>query len=147
MPDVLIAYASSHGTAREVAERAAEAVRARGSSPRLADLVAGDAPDPAAFDRVLVAASVHAGVHHWDARDWLRRHHAALNRRPTTLLSVSLTADDDTPEARAARPQAMAELIGETAWQPSHAHAVALQPDLAQVDAAARELAAEGAFA
>jgi menaquinone-dependent protoporphyrinogen oxidase len=124
MPDVLIAYATTHGHTRAVAEHVAATLRAEGLEPRLADLGAED-PDPAAFDRVLAAGSLHAGRHQRELRDWARRHAAALGARPSAFLSVSLTAVDDTDDARATTRRIIGEFAEETGWTPDLSEPVA----------------------
>lgn len=125
MPDVLIAYAGSHGHTERIARRLASAFTATGAAPRLADLREDDPPNPSAFDRVVVAASIHAGRHQRAAVDFIRAHRTALGDRPSALLSVSLTAAEDSAEARATTARLVDDLLVDTGWTPSFWLAVA----------------------
>lgn len=124
MPDVLIAYASTHGHTRKIAEHLARACEERRQSPRLADLRTDDRPDPLAFDRVVVAASLHMGKHQPEVVDWIRRHRTALNDLPSAFLSVSLTAADDSDEAQQKVREIIDGLLTDTGWTPGLAQPV-----------------------
>lgn len=123
---VLVAYATKHGHTRLVAERVGAVLRERGLAVELCDLGGRDAdPLPSGFAGVVVAASVHVSRHQRCVADWARRHAAMLDTRPSAFLSVSLTAADDTAEARAATGELIAEFAGATGWTPTATLAVA----------------------
>ena len=50
---------------------------------------------------MLVGGSIHAGHHQKQLVEWITAHHTRLGARPSAFFSVSLTAADDTDEARA----------------------------------------------
>ena len=57
--------------------------------------------------------------------DWVKAHHTSLEPLPSAFFSVSLTAAEDTDEARAATRQCIDELLDDTGWTPTRATAVA----------------------
>lgn len=71
---------------------------------------------PAAYSGVVVAASVHAGRHQAAVERWAKAHTNTLATRPTAFLSVSLTAADDTDEARATTSRMIDEVREKTGW-------------------------------
>lgn len=75
---ILIAYATKSGTAAACARLLAERL---GTDVLLADL-SREAPDPAAFDAVVVGGSIRVGRLHKAARRYLAAHTDALARRP-----------------------------------------------------------------
>ncbi len=123
-PDVQVLYTSTHGHTAKVAGRVAETLRARGLDVDLQDLRARD-PDPAGARAVIAAASLHQGHHQPEMVDWAKAHRDALAGRPSAFLSVSLTAADDTDEARAAARRCIDDFVEETGWAPGRTESVA----------------------
>jgi menaquinone-dependent protoporphyrinogen oxidase len=120
MPRILIVYATTDGHTRKIAETLAEtfsrehwqatAVNARHASPDL---------DIAAYDRVLVAASVHVGGYQRAARRWVRAHAAALNRTNSAFLSVCLGLLEHNATTDRDLQTIMDRFCRATGWQPS----------------------------
>jgi len=117
---VLVAYDSTHGHTARIAERLATVLRDAGCEAAVWQLGAGTAPvDPGDFDGVMVGASVHAGHHQASVARWLSEHHTTLAGRPSAFFSVSLTAAEDSAEARATTRALIDELLDETGWAPT----------------------------
>lgn len=125
MPEMLIAYASTHGHTARVAARVAEVARDADLIVDLADLGHGGEPDPWAYDVVVVGASVHAGHHQREVARWLRRRATRLNAMPSALFSVSLNAAEDSDEGREAARGYVDDLLDDTGWQPRRVARVA----------------------
>jgi menaquinone-dependent protoporphyrinogen oxidase len=125
MAEFLVVYASTHGHTARIAGRIAETLRAEDLEVDLRDARAGETPGPAGRDGVVVAASVHGGRHQREIVDWVAANRAELAERPSAFVSVSLTAAEDTEEARTATRRCIDELLGETGWTPSRTWAVA----------------------
>ena len=122
---LLIAYATTHGQTTMVAERVAAVVRRRGHEAEIVRL-AGDAdPTPIGFDAVVIAGSVHMDRHQHDLVRWLNHHRATLQMCPTALLSVSLSAAEDSDEARAHTREVIDRLLDDTGLMPTMTLAVA----------------------
>ena len=94
---VLIAYASKHGTTREVADSIAVTLRELGLDVELqrADRV----HDLARFDAVLVGGGLYMGRWHADARRLLKRYRTALARKPFAVFALG---PDSLEEAKVA---------------------------------------------
>jgi len=100
-PRVLVAYASRHGSTRELAEALA---RDLGESPAggAADLFAAalpaeSHPDPAAWDAVVLGSAVYAGRWLPPARELATRCAGVLRRRPVWLFSSGPIGDPPYP--------------------------------------------------
>jgi menaquinone-dependent protoporphyrinogen oxidase len=118
-PRILVLYASTHGHTGRIADRIGATLEHNGAHARVCDVAqAGAAIDLDQFDGVIAGASIHAGHHQHDMVTWLRRHHERLSAMPSAFFSVSLTAVDDTDEARAAVAELIAELVAATGWTP-----------------------------
>ena len=86
---MLVLYGTTDGQTRKIARRLGETLRECGAEVDVADAAGRmPAPDPDAYDAVVVAASVHAGGYQRPVRRWARAHAAALGRRPTAFVSV-----------------------------------------------------------
>jgi menaquinone-dependent protoporphyrinogen oxidase len=84
--DVLVGYATAHGSTAEVAERIATGLRARGASVTLA--VAAAVDDVERFEAAVLGSAVHSGDWLTDAEQFVDRNAAALAERKTWLFSV-----------------------------------------------------------
>lgn len=125
MVNVLIAYASTHGQTARICRRIADVLQADDLDVDLCDLGAGEDPDPEPHDGVIVAASVHRGSHQSEVIGWVERHRAGLAGKPSAFVSVSLTAAEDTDEARTVTQGLIDGFVGETGWTPDRTASVA----------------------
>jgi menaquinone-dependent protoporphyrinogen oxidase len=75
-PNVLVAYASKHGTTREVAEFVAHTLERRGLTVEVEE--AGRVNTVAHYDAVVVGGDLYMGKLHKDARRLLERHREEL---------------------------------------------------------------------
>jgi menaquinone-dependent protoporphyrinogen oxidase len=118
---ILVLSASTHGHTAKIAHRIATVLREQGMDvdERRADDAASVPGAPARFDAVVVGASVHAGRHQRAVVDWIAEHRASLSARPSAFFSVSLTAADDTDEARATTRRLIDDVLDATGWVPT----------------------------
>jgi len=115
---VLIAYATTEGQTRTIAERTAEKVGELGHEAELVDTSrAHQDIHVDAFDAVIAAASVHQDVHQENIQIFASANRDILNAKPTMFLSVSLSAAF--AEGRADAQRYIATFIEETGWKPS----------------------------
>jgi len=89
---VLLAYATREGQTEKIADHLAGTLRARSLAVDVVD-VAGPvaAVDVAAYDHVVLAASLHLGKHEPEMIAFVRTNKAKLAEVPTSLLSVSMS--------------------------------------------------------
>lgn len=118
MSDTLIAYATDHGQTAKIAGRIAAGLRDAGLDVVTHDVSDASAIDPGGHAAIILGASVHRGHHQRSLVDWVKRHRDALDTVPTAFFSVSLTAADDTDEARAATQKCIDDFVEETGWTP-----------------------------
>lgn len=118
MPRVLLLYATVEGQTARIAERIARTLREKGHSIEMlpADAAQPDL-DPAAYDAVMVGASIHYGHHPAYLRKLIRRHRDALAARPCAFFSVSLSAGGPNPKPAAAQ-RYLDKFMRKTGWQP-----------------------------
>ncbi|MFC6827090.1 flavodoxin domain-containing protein [Halopelagius fulvigenes] len=116
---VLVAYATSEGQTRAVAERIAVVADRRGAETTLVNLDSPHAEmDPASFDAVFVGGSVHGGSHQKSVSEFVGNYRAALRSVPTGFFSVSLSAASDDPEIREKAEEYVERFTADARWSP-----------------------------
>lgn len=115
--NVLIVYATSEGQTQKVAERAAAIGRERGHQVALRDSAApGSGTDLESFDAFIAAASVHQKQHQESITDFVIAHRGLLDAKPSSFISVSLSAALEEGQAEA---QSYVDcFMGVTGWRP-----------------------------
>lgn len=88
---ILIAYASRHGSTRQVAEAIAAGLEESGADVEVetARLVA----DPGGYAAVVLGGPIYVGRWHRDARAFLRRHRGVLGRVPFAVFATGPVTD------------------------------------------------------
>ncbi len=122
---MLVVYASQHGHTARIAARIADAIRAQG---RAVDLCAvADAGRVAAqrYDLVVVGASLHKSGHEKEIATWVGARREALASVRSAFFSVSLSAAEDSDEARATTQRCVDEFCTQTGWTPDRTERIA----------------------
>ena len=118
MPRILLLYASTEGQTELIAKRIAHTLREKAHS---VDMLPADTDpaqlDPAAYDAVMVGASIHYGRHPAYLCTLMRRHRDVLAARPCAFFSVSLSAGGPRPKPAAAQ-RYLDKFLRKTGWQP-----------------------------
>jgi menaquinone-dependent protoporphyrinogen oxidase len=84
--EVLVGYATAHGSTEGIAERIAARLRGRGAEVTLAELPADEDVEP--FGAVVIGSAVHSGDWLPEAETFVDGHSRALAERETWLFSV-----------------------------------------------------------
>jgi menaquinone-dependent protoporphyrinogen oxidase len=104
---VLVAYASKHGSTREVAERVCETIQATGLRAHLRPALGVDDLD--GYGGVVLGGALYMGRLHRHAHRFLRRHAAELADRPLAVFGSGPT-DEEPDHWRQSREQLDAAL-------------------------------------
>ena len=107
MRRILVLYASAEGQTARIAARLAEDLRGRGHTVVLGETQ--DGVDLAAYDAVVVGASVHYGRHPARLSSFVRSHASALEMRYGAFFSVSLSGNE----------QYAAAFLRKAGWRPA----------------------------
>ena len=113
MTNVLVAYASKHGSTAEIAAAVAEALRAGGLRADCVEAADVASLDP--YDAVILGSAVYMKRWRREARHFLRVHGSELAKRPFWVFSSGPVGDPakDNPEwTEPARTIATAERLG-----------------------------------
>lgn len=107
---ILIAYATKHGSTREVAEAVAATLHAQGLD--VETLPAAQVDDPSRYDAVVLGGSLYTGRWHPDAVDFLKRHRPALETTPCAVFALGprTEAAAEVAESRGQLDRALAKV-------------------------------------
>lgn len=123
---LLLVYGTTEGQTQKVATFVADHLAQRGHQTQLVNAIeATAATDPAGFDAVIVAASIHAGRYQSAVTHFVREHLSAINARRNAFLSVSLAAASEDADDVRGLEQCLAHFTQQTGWSPRHIHHVA----------------------
>lgn len=121
---ILVAFGTSEGQTRKIAEAVATQLRRLGHEVHLFNTDSSPAGlQVDSFDKVVVAGSVHQKRHQESVEDFVMANLAELQKMPALFLSVSLSAAfaDGMPEAQGY----VDAFLKETGWKPAQTHLVA----------------------
>jgi menaquinone-dependent protoporphyrinogen oxidase len=113
----LILYGTGEGQTAKVAERIATTISERGHVASAIDV--RDRPDSFTleeYDTVVVGASIHAGKHQDEVRDFVIDNRDALSGMPTAFFQVSLSSANE--EKREEDAGYVESFLTETGWRP-----------------------------
>jgi menaquinone-dependent protoporphyrinogen oxidase len=117
MPQILLLYSSVYGHSRRISERLQAHLAQRGIAATVA-AVTDAGPDPAAFDAVVIGASIRHGKHQPTVMDYIGRHLALLQARPSAFFSVNLVARKPTRNTRETNPY-LRRFMAASPWRPA----------------------------
>lgn len=116
---VLVAYGTTEGRTRAIAERIAVVADRRGAETTLVNL---DSPhanlSPASFDAVFVGGSVRGGSHQKSVSAFVETHRTALRDVPSGFFSVSFSAASDDPDVRNRAEEYVERFTADARWSP-----------------------------
>ena len=85
-PTILIAYATKHGSTREVAATVADELAVQGFETEF--LPAGEVEDLSRYEGVVLGSALYMGRLHRDARRFLKRHESTLSTLPIAVFAM-----------------------------------------------------------
>jgi menaquinone-dependent protoporphyrinogen oxidase len=115
MTRILLLYSSVYGHTKRICDRMAARLAALGAEVDMVALPAG--ADPAHYDAILIGASIRNGKHNPAVLEFIARHKAVLDAKPSGFFSVNLVArkpQKNTPETN---PYTKA-FVAKSPWQP-----------------------------
>ena len=119
MTSILIAYDTTEGQTRKIAQRIADALSRNGKNVQVIDIrrpPTGFTLD--GYDAIVIGASIHMSKHSRQLTEFVRRHIARLNAVPSGFLSVSLSAAGSERE-QADASRFVEEFLVQTGWNPA----------------------------
>jgi menaquinone-dependent protoporphyrinogen oxidase len=113
---ILFVYSSVYGQSRKVCERLLEHLAAQGHS---GDVLPIDEPgtDPAGYEAIVIGASIRHGKHNPAVLEFIHKHRALLEAKPSAFFSVSLVARKPGKNTAETNPYTKA-FFARSPWQP-----------------------------
>jgi menaquinone-dependent protoporphyrinogen oxidase len=153
MATTLLLYSSVYGLSRRICERVAARLTAHGEDVHLAALteaaltdpaspkagVTRSTVDPAAYDAIVIGASIKHGKHHPTVLPFLRAQQKVLESRPSALFSVNLVARKPGKNTPQTNPYLQA-LLAQSPWRPKLLGVFAGELDYARYSALDKQL-------
>lgn len=116
MAQILIVYSTTDGHTQKVCARIQDALQRQAHAVCL--LPVAEAPaDLSAFDKVVIGAAIRYGKHKPEVFDFVRRHRATLDARPSAFFTVNIVARKPEKNTPATNPY-MKKFLLRTGWQP-----------------------------
>ena len=114
---ILIAYATTDGHTKRICDRMKQVMEGLGRPVTVALLAEAGALDLNSFERIVIGASIRYGHHQPLVTEFIGRHQALLESRPSAFFSVNIVArkpDKNTPETN---PYCR-KLLKNISWKP-----------------------------
>ncbi|MEF9997201.1 MAG: menaquinone-dependent protoporphyrinogen IX dehydrogenase [Burkholderiaceae bacterium] len=113
----LLLYSSVYGCSRQICERIQSLLQQAGQAVTVAALTDKEL-DLAAFDVIVIGASIKHGKHNPTVISFIRQHQALLASKPSALFSVNLVARKPGKNTPQTNPY-LKRLVAESPWKPS----------------------------
>ena len=117
MASVIIAYSTVDGHTQHICERIAGKVRDQGHDVDLTPIDDGSAVDLAAYDKIVIGASIRYGKHRPQVTELINNNQTTLESKPSAFFSVNVVArkpEKNTPETN----PYLQKYLKQIDWQP-----------------------------
>ena len=119
MASVIIAYSTVDGHTQHICERIARLISDKGHDVELAPIDDGPAVDLAAFDKIVIGASIRYGKHRPQVTDLINRNQGILENTPSAFFSVNVVARKPEKSTPDTNPY-LQKYLRQIDWQPKN---------------------------
>lgn len=116
MARILFLYSSVYGQSRKICERMQSQLASQGHESDVIALAEAGAK-PADYDAIVIGASVRHGKHNPEVLEFIERHLATLESKPSAFFSVSLVARKPAKNTAETNPYSKA-FLARSPWKP-----------------------------
>ena len=117
MTRILVLFGTTNGQTEKIAHALEAKFRAGGHEVDAINAASAD-PNPAPYDGVVVAASVHAGGYQHEVVRWVMKHAPVLNEKKTAFVSVCLGVLQHDEKVRRDLQGIVDAFLKKTVWRP-----------------------------
>jgi len=114
---ILILYSTVDGHTRRICERLQRVLEGRGDAVTLVSFGEESGVDLAAFDKVVIGASIRYGKHRPNVRQFMTANRRVLESRPSAFFSVNVVARKPGKDTPATNPY-VRRFLKQIAWRP-----------------------------
>lgn len=119
MSRILLAYSTVDGHTLHICQQVKSIIEQSAHQVTLVPLADALTLDVAAFDTIILGASIRYGKHNPVVYQFIKRYRAVLDARPNAFFSVNLVARKPT-KANAETNPYVRKFLRQTGWQPGH---------------------------
>jgi menaquinone-dependent protoporphyrinogen oxidase len=117
MSAILILYSTVDGHTRTICERIARTVEAAGHTITLRSVEDAGGVDPAAYDKIVIGASIRYGVHRRSVFEFIEAGLSVLENRPNAFFTVNVVARKPGKDRPEPNPY-LRKFLRKTRWRP-----------------------------
>ncbi|MBL8286901.1 MAG: menaquinone-dependent protoporphyrinogen IX dehydrogenase [Rubrivivax sp.] len=117
MGKVLFAYSSTDGHTRRICEHLRDALCAQGQAVELATMAEAGERDLAAYDKIVLGASIRYGRHKPEVAAFAKAHRVELQARPSAFFTVNIVARKPGKDRPETNPY-LRKFLRRLPWQP-----------------------------
>lgn len=136
--NILLLYSSVYGLSRRICERLQAHLAQQGQQARVEPLV-GHQVDPAEFDAIVIGASIRQGKHNPSVMEFILKHRAVLEAKPSAFFSVNLVARKPAKNTPETNPY-LQRFLARCPWKPRLLGVFAGELDYARYGALDRQM-------
>lgn len=117
MARILLLYHGVYGQTRKICNRLKAELASLGDQAEV-ETLPGAATNPGEFDAIVIGASIRNGKHNPGVLDFVRRHRALLESKPSGFFSVNLVARKPAKNRPETNPYVRA-FVARSPWKPT----------------------------
>lgn len=117
MARILILFSTTDGHTVKICKRLQELVERDGHRATLVSIADSPGPDLAAFDKIVIGASIRYGKHSKVVVDFINANRLLLERKPNAFFSVNIVARKPEKSDPETNPY-LQKFLRQIAWQP-----------------------------
>ncbi|MBE0474253.1 menaquinone-dependent protoporphyrinogen IX dehydrogenase [Rhodoferax sp.] len=115
---ILLAYSTTDGHTLRICQRLQQVMESEGKQVTISLLTEAGTRDLSQFDRIVIGASIRYGKHQPTVAEFISRHQALLESRPSAFFTVNIVArkpNKNTPETN----PYLIKYLKTMSWQPA----------------------------
>lgn len=117
MSSILLAYSTTDGHTPTICERLKQFLAHQGHVATVLPLAQAEAMDLEPFDKIVLGASIRYGKHQPQVAQFIARHQALLERKPSAFFTVNIVARKPEKNTPQTNPYLL-KFLRQISWQP-----------------------------
>jgi menaquinone-dependent protoporphyrinogen oxidase len=118
MAKMLILYSTTDGHTQAICQKIHSIAEKQGHQVTLLSIDDPSQPNPSLFDKIVIGASIRYGKHRKSVYDYIKRHQANLDSKPSAFFSVNAVARKPEKNQPHTNPYCR-KFLQEISWQPN----------------------------
>ena len=119
MPGILIIYSTTDGQTLKICQRLQSVIEQDGGSASLVDINDTHTTDLAAYDKIVIGASIRYGKHRPEVNAFIAENQPLLDAQPSAFFSVNMVARKPHKRQPHTNPY-VRKFLKQISWKPKH---------------------------